>query len=208
MLIGTIVKAPAETIIEINTLIDDYNADFGTNLPHVVLLVDKLDNGSFINGTYSNSDFDWYEQDDNGNVSVDIFDAFDDGTTDNSVKFTSWNVTGFNNPVLAFEQKSGPTVEYYVSKDGNKGWSLWLAMAGMNPFYTDEGVGSSSITGSGFTRGSISNTSLDYDPIKNSVSHLSFYRSAGGDNVIPEPGTVAIWSVLALAGLAIIRRRK
>ena len=197
ILVGTVVAPQAETIAEINQLIDDYNSDFGASLPQVQERLDKIegqDAADFEEGNFELGDFDFYEQDDNGTTDVDIFDA----TVDFSPS-TLGPADGFDsldNPVFAFEQLSGPSFEYYVSKGGVNGWSLWSAMPGINPAYTDAGTGDSSITGSGFTRGNISDNGLDYDPATGGVSHISFYTA------IPEPSTwcLAVLSLVALAG--------
>jgi hypothetical protein len=71
-------------------------------------------------------------------------------------------------------------------------------MSGINPAYTDSANG-------GFTRGSISDTSLDYDPITRAVSHISFYGTAS--DIVPEPGSVLLMA-MAAAGLCGCRRRR
>jgi hypothetical protein len=191
-LIGTIVTSGVETIPQMNQLIADYNADFGALLPPVVALVDKLegqDAADFTEGNLALSDFQFYQQDNGGSTSLNLFDA--------TVKFTTstlGSTAGFDtldNRVYAFDQLSGASFAYYVSKDGALGWSLWVPTASINPVYTDAGTGSSSITGSGFTRGSTTNNSLDYDPITNGVSHISFY-DINDPLVVPEPASLLL----------------
>ena len=197
ILIGTFVTPHVETISQINQLIGDYNLDFNTSLPSVQELLDKLegqDSADFEEGILELSDFDFYQQDNNGTTDVDIFDA--------NVSFSASTLgaaDGFDtldNPVFAFKQLSGPLFDYYVSKDGVAGWSLWLAMPGINPLYTDAGTGASSLTGSNFTRGNINNDSLDYDPITGGVSHISYYVA------IPEPASLGLllMGLVSLAG--------
>ena len=192
ILVGTFVNSGVESITKIQQLINDYNTDFGASLPDVGSLVDKIegDTGAadFEGVNLVLSDFSFYDQDNSGGTGLDIFNAA-------QVKFSlsglGWN---FNLPdlnVRAFEQLDGPTFDYYVSEDGVNGWSLWTAMDGLNPVYTDAGTGDSSITGSGFTRGVITDVNLDYDPIKNGISHISFYSSS--TEVIPEPTTIVVW---------------
>ena len=201
ILIGTVVAPQVETIAQINQLIDDYNSDFNASLPNVQELLDKIEGESsadFEGGNLELSDFDFYQQDDNGTTEVEIFDE--------NVSFSASTLgpaDGFDtldNPVFAFEQLSGPSFDYYVSKGGKSGWSLWSAMPGINPAYTDAGTGDSSITGSDFTRGNINDDGLDYDPVKGGVSHIAFYTA------IPEPSAwcLAVLSLLARAG----RRRR
>lgn len=197
LLIGTFVESQAESIEKINQLIADYNDDFGTSLPlvHPLGFVDKIegqDSASFIAGFYELSDFIFYEQMDGGTDRiVDIFD-------EENVEFEVSDLgltAGFDtldNPVQGFELSDsfdGFPFQYHVSKDGKLGWSLWLAMDGFNPAYTDLGTGASSIVGSGFTRGDITDSSLAYDPIKNAVSHISFYSIFA---VAPEPSSLML----------------
>ncbi len=196
LLVGTIATSGVETIPEINQLIDDYNADFGASLPSVISLLDKIEgqnSADFTEGNLALSDFDFYHQDDGGATSLDIFDA-----TVNFTASTLGVADGFDtldNPVFAFEQLSGPSFQYYVSKDGNLGWSLWASMNGINPAYTDSAVG-------GFTRGNINDDSLDYDPISRGVSHISFYVA------IPEPNSLILLGVAAgMCGYPMWRRR-
>lgn len=207
ILVGTFKESTVETITKINQLIDDYNTDFSASLANVLLLVDKVEGQSsaaFNQGNLELDDFDFFTQDDNGSKTVSIFDA--------TVKFNASLLSssvGFDNldaPVQGFEQLSGPSFEYYVSKDGNDGWSLWASMSGFNPVYTDAGTGDSSITGSGFTRGDISNTSLAYDPIRGGVSHISFYTTA--EEIIPEPASWVVFTGLFLGFGAGAWRRK
>ena len=199
LLVGTLVTSQVETIPEINQLIADYNADFGAALPSVVALLDKIEgqtSADFTEGNLALSDFQFYHRDDGAATSVNIFDA--------TVNFTASGLgvaAGFDtldNAVFAFEQLSGPSFEYYVSKDGSLGWSLWAFMNGINPAYTDRANG-------GFTRGSISNNSLDYDPISRAVSHISFYTA---DAVVPEPGSVLLFggAAVGLYGFRLRRR--
>ena len=189
-------------ISQLNELIDDYNSDFNTSLPQVQELLDKLEGqnaADFQEGNLELSDFNFYEQDDNGTTDVDVFDEMVDFSSS-----TLGAADGFDtldNPVFAFEQLSGPSFDYYVSKDGVAGWSLWSAMPGINPLYTDAGTGDSSITGSGFTRGNINDNSLDYDPIIGGVSHITFYVA------IPEPASIGL-VLIGLASLACGRRRR
>jgi hypothetical protein len=201
ILVGTFVKSQAETITEINQLIDDYNSDFNTSLPNVLERLDKIegqDAADFEEGNLELGDFDFYEQDDAGATDVDIFDE--------NVSFSASTLgplDGFDtldNRVFAFDQHSGPSFEYYVSKGGKTGWSLWSVMPGINPAYTDAGTGDSSIIGSDFTRGAISNNGLEHDPATSGVSHISFYAS------IPEPSNWCL-ALLSLAALAGRRRR-
>lgn len=200
ILVGTFVTPQVEMISQLNDLIDDYNSDFGASLPSLLELLDKLEgqnSADFQEGNLELSDFDFYEQDDSGATDVDIFDE----TVSFSLS-TLGLADGFDtldNPVFAFEQLSGPSFAYYVSKDGVSGWSLWSAMPGINPSYTDAGTGASSITGSNFTRGNITDNSLDYDPITGGVSHITFYSA------IPEPSTVLLLA-MGLGCLAITRR--
>ncbi len=197
ILVGTIVTSGVETIPEINQLIADFNADFGASLPSVISLLDKIEgqnSADFTEGNLALSDFDFYHQDDGGATSVDIFDATVDFTA--STLGVADGFDTLDNPVFAFEQLSGPSFQYYVSKDGNLGWSLWAPMSGINPAYTDSAVG-------GFTRGNINDDSLDYDPITRGVSHISFYVA------IPEPGSLILVGVMAigLGGCRLWRRR-
>lgn len=208
ILIGTTSATATENITQINILIDNYNSDFGTSLPHVAIFVDKIEDGTggrgeFINGQYSVSDFTFYAQDDGGAVDVNIFDQTPEtfSLSDLGQVLGDNGFDSIDTNVQAFEQLSGPSVEYYVAKSG-RSWSVWLAMDGINPFYADS-------SRNGYTRGPISDQQLAYDPVKNGVSHLSFYRSAGGGTgTIPEPASVAIWSVLASTCLITAARRR
>jgi len=187
LLVGTVVTSGVETIPEINQLIASYNADFGASLPIVTAPLDKIEgqNSAFFDdGVFQLSDFEFYHQDDGGSTSLDIFDA-----TVNFAASSLGAAAGFDtldNPVFAFEQLSGPSFQYYVSKDGNLGWSLWAVMSGINPAYTDSGVG-------GFTRGNINDDSLAYDPINHGVSHISFYTAT------PEPSSLVLFGIMAAA---------
>ena len=205
ILVGTVVTAQTENIAAINNLITTYNTTFSASLSPVVNFQDKIEDDSsaaaagFENGFYQVSDFTFYKQDDGGPTQVAIFD-------NPSVNFSTsmlGNGEGFDsldNPVQGFQQRSGPSVEYYVSKDGQLGWSLWYATPGFNPYYTDSAL-------DGFTYGSTTDDALAYDPIKSGVSHLSFYSAGGGGNV-PEPGTFAIWSLVGLTAAMFHRRRR
>lgn len=200
ILVGTVVTPQTETVTEMNQLIADYNADFGASLPSATLLVDKLegaDAADFEQGNLALSDFDFYHQADAGGTSFNIFDEAVDFTP--STLGAADGFDSLDNPVFAFEQLSGPSFQYYVSKDGNLGWSLWFATDGLNPVYTDAGTGSSSLTGSGFTRGAITDGGLAYDPIKSAVSHISFY------NAVPEPTSLTL---VLLGGLMLMQRRR
>lgn len=197
-LVGTVVTTGVETIAEMNTLINDYNTDFSASLPQVESLLDKIEdfvdpNGNdiavFTEGNLVPGDFNFFQEDPNGGTSLDVFDTL--------VKYSPSNLgpDGFSTldeNVQAFEQLSGPSSTYYVSKNGAGGWSLWLAMDGVNPVYTDEVAG-------GSTRGEISNNSLAYDPIVGGVSHISFY-------IVPEPSTLLL-GALASVGMLVRRRR-
>lgn len=205
ILIGTLVTPQTENIGSINNMITSYNTNFSASLPLVVNFQDKLEDdgssaaASFQNGFYQVADFTFYEQDDAGSTQIAIFDNLSVGFSTSMLG----NGEGFDtidNPVQGFQQRSGESVEYYVSKDGNLGWSLWYATSGFNPFYTDSAVG-------GFTYGSTTNDSLAYDPIKSGVSHLSFY-SSGGSGDVPEPGTITIWSLVGIGAFALHRRRR
>jgi hypothetical protein len=207
ILVGTFVESQAETIVKVNQLIDDYNADFGASLPQVVALLDKLEgvnSAGFTEGNLQLSDFNFYAQNDDGTKTESIFDA--------SVNFDAtpidFTVDGFNdldNPVMGFEQLAGASFDYYVSKDGNLGWSLWTFMDDFNPVYTDAGTGNSSISGSDFTKGSIADNSLAYDPIGNGISHISFYTTAASD--VPEPASLGLFG-LAITLVALRRGRR
>lgn len=199
LLVGTVVSSSAETIPEINQLIADYNTDFGASLPLVNTLLDKIEgdtSADFENGNLALSDFNFYQQDDDGATSVNIFDAtvdFDSSTLGPADGFGT-----LDNPVFAFEQLSGPSFTYYVSKGGNLGWSLWAYMSGMNPAYTDRGNG-------GFTRGNINDNSLDYDPANRGVSHISFYTA------VPEPSSgllLVLGAVFAGSGVRLRHQRR
>ncbi len=195
-LVGTVVTSSVESIPEMDALITAYNLDLGASLPAVGSQVDKLEddqtNGgaNFIGGNLLLGDFDFGQQ--TGGVELNVFDAslgFSPVTFGVGESFSE-----VDNPVFGFEQVSGVPFTYYVSKDGNLGWSLWLAMDGINPVYTDSMVG-------GFTRGEISDNSLSYDPVGNGVSHISFYSA------IPEPSSL----LLAFAGglsLTLTARRR
>jgi len=202
LLVGTIVTSGVETIAEMNDLIDDYNADFGASLPHVGALLDKLegqDSADFIEGNLALGDFDFYHSDDSGATNVNVFDSvvtFTPSTLGPAAGFDT-----LDNRVFAFEQLSGPSFDYYVSKDGNLGWSLWIPSSGINPVYTDAGTGASSIVGSGFTRGDTANNALDFDPITNGVSHISFYNAS-----LPEPNSALLLAVATLL-MSVVRRR-
>lgn len=205
ILVGTVVTSRTENIGDINNLITSYNATFSASLPLVVNFQDKIEDdgssagASFINGFYQVSDFTFYQEDAAGPTQVAIFD---NPSVDFSVS-TLGSGGGFDsidNPVQGFEQQSGPNVEYYVSKDGRLGWSLWYATSGFNPYYTDSAAG-------GFTYGSTTDDTLAYDPITSGVSHLSFY-SSGGSGVVPEPGTFMIWSLAGLSAAMFHRRRR
>jgi hypothetical protein len=194
LLVGTIVTAGTETIAEMNQLIADYNTDFGAALPGVSQLVDKIEGqnaADFVEGNLQLGDFNFYEENSGGGTSLNIFDA--------TVNFAASGLgvaAGFDTldqNVFAFEQLSGPQFYYYVSKGGNLGWSLWAAGGGLNPVYTDAGTGASSIVGTDFTRGAITDNLLAYDPVRQGVSHISFYSA------IPEPGSAAL--VIAAAGV-------
>lgn len=205
ILVGTVVTSRTENIADINNLITSYNTTFGASLALVVNFQDKIEDdgssagASFTNGFYQVSDFTFYKQDDAGPTQVAIFD---NPAVDFSVSTlgTGGGFDSIDNPVQGFQQHSGANVEYYVSKDGNLGWSLWYATSGFNPYYTDSATG-------GFTYGSTADDALAYDPIKNAVSHLSFYSAGGGGNV-PEPGTFAIWSLVGLTAAMFHRRRR
>ena len=193
ILVGTFVTPQVETISQLNDLIDDYNSDFNTSLPNVQEFLDKIEgqnSADFEEGNLELSDFVFYEQDDSGTTDVDIFDE----TVSFSLSMLG-PADGFDtldNPVFAFEQLSGPSFGYYVSKDGVSGWSLWSAMPGINPSYTDDNE-------NGFTRGNINDDNLDYDPITGGVSHISFYTA------IPEPSAVLLLA-MGLGCLVITRR--
>jgi hypothetical protein len=203
LLVGTFVGAPAESLAQMNQLIADYNSDFGAALPAALARIDKIEGESpadFEDGVYSLTDFDFYHRSTGGSVDINVFDTL--------VEFTPSTLgvaDGFDldNPVFAFEQLSGPAFTYYVSKGGNQGWSLWAVMPGINPAYTDLGTGASSIVGSNFTRGVITNNALDFDPSTQGVSHISFYSSVPGSD-IPEPSTM----VLMLFGCLMVFRRR
>ncbi|PHR89732.1 MAG: hypothetical protein COA78_35630 [Blastopirellula sp.] len=246
ILVGTVVKSQTETIAEMNALIHNYNTVFSADLPDIGVFLDKIEDtkdqndistgSQFINNQFLFTDFNFYVESGNtGTKSVDIFNTevhFNASTLALGIGFdtVAKNVQGF-------EQNSGPTFEYYVSKDGKKGWSLWTYMDGFNPFYTDLGIidnnnnpskslylsslttvdggldllpADDSVTG--FTRGPITDGSLAYDPIVNSVSHLSFYTAElpdDPDTVIPEPATMAIWGMLTGFGALFgYRKRK
>jgi hypothetical protein len=209
ILVGTVAGPGVETIAEINALIADYNNDFGTSLPPVLGLLDKIEDNQdtdiaeFTEGNLEVGDFNFYHQSGGGATMLDIFDT--------EVNFTPsglGDTTGFDdldNPVFAFEKLGGPAFFYYVSKAGNVGWSLWAYMEGLNPSYTDVGVGDSSIVGLGFTRGAITIDELIYQPagMGGAVSHITFYTA------VPEPGSLAMFSIGALILLAIglLKRR-
>jgi hypothetical protein len=199
ILVGTVVDASVEEIGTpttpgtINYLIDQYNSYSPASLPYVLSKVNKLDetaDGSpiFENGSFDFDDFKLYKTAtaSTGTRQLSIFNNSDQW-------FEDWDFTAGN--VLAFEQITGPSFDYYVSKDGNLGWSLWTHMPGaLNPVYTDSGV-------EDFTRGAISDNGLDYDPIGNEVSHLSFYTS------VPAPSAIAALLGMGALGLITIVRR-
>jgi hypothetical protein len=198
-LVGTVVTQQAETILEMNALIDTYNTDFGASLPQVTSLLDKLEDVSgdpndgivFQNGVLDPNDFIFFAEDDLGTTGLDVFDELDKRYSQSTLGVDTFSSLDEN--VQAFEQLSGPSSTYYVSKGGADGWTLWLSMSGVNPVYTDQAKPS-------FTRGEISNQSLEYDPAKGGVSHLSFYATA-----IPEPGTLLLG---AFASLGMLLRRR
>lgn len=194
ILIGTVVTAQPETIPEINQLIEDYNTDFGASLPLVVSQLDKLegeDSADFVGDALELSDFDFYQQDDDGLTELNIFDEMPETFTESTLGAAAG--FGLDLPVFAFEQLSGPSFDYYVSKDGPGGWSLWAYMPGLNPVYTDSADG-------GFTRGVITDNTLAYDPHGQGVSHIGFYST------IPEPGSSVLFGIALVFSLAGRRR--
>jgi hypothetical protein len=200
ILVGSESTPGVETIPEMNALIDAYNTDFGASLPQVVSLLDKIEdikdpNGvvigaDFIEGNLVLGDFNFFQEDLGGGISLDIFDSIGHKFSPSNLGPDGFDTLDEN--VHAFEQLSGPSSTYYVSKDGKKGWSLWVSMDGVNPVYTDQFAG-------GFTRGDISDNSLAFDPAKGGVSHISFYTA------VPEPGTLLLG---ALASLGMLLRRR
>jgi hypothetical protein len=199
-LVGTVVTTSVETIPEMNALIVAYNNDIPASLPLVTSLLDKLEDAAdpndgaiFEMGILDPNDFNFYVEDNSGTTVIDVFDALDKGYSPSTLGEDSFSTVDEN--VQAFEQLSGDSSTYYVSKNGNAGWSLWISMAGVNPVYTDK-------AGGGFTRGEISDDSLAFDPApQGGVSHISFYNPVE----IPEPGTLLLG---ALASLGMLLRRK
>ena len=185
-----------------NSLIDAYNSDFGANLSNVVSMVDKLEDDQenpgafFINGQFDSSSFSFFQETDSTpGTTQSIFDA--------NVGFATADLVGdgfdlLDNPVYGFVQDGGPCFDYYVSKSGS-GWSLWLAMAGFNPSYTDFGDVSTE-----FTRGLTSDNSLSYKPIQNGVSHISFYAAESSIEPDPDPAPVPAPATLALLGVGLL----
>lgn len=209
ILVGTFVESEVETIAKINILIDEYNDEFTALLPNVQQLVDKIEGmetADFTEGILSLSDFDFFQRDETSpTVNHMIFDT--------SVGFvaSSLGSSGFDpidNAVLGFEQLSGFAFDYYVSKNGMDGWSLWTKMDGFNPVYTDVGTsGSNSHDGTGFTRGDVGVNTLAFDPINGGVSHISMYTSSA-DVIVPEPSSIVLFATTAACLVGFGWRRK
>ena len=243
ILVGTVKTSNTETITEINQLITEYNARFGATLEQVVIQIDKLEDtkdgsgniigADFVTGNLSLDQFDFYQESGANIVRTEsVFDA--DVTYANSALGGTTAANSFNNidaNVFGFVQQTDVEhvlVDYYVSKDGPLGWSLWAVADGFefNPVYTDSGdnggnvsipdayTPSSTDRDGTWTQGDstlLTTTGL-YDPIKNAVSHLSFYGT--DDNIVvlppipvPEPSALAIWG-LGLFTLGAVRRRR
>ena len=196
-LVGTVQESANPDIGDLNPLISTYNTDFATSLPQIQVEIDKIEDqlgvATFQQANLSVDDFDFFAQDDLGSKSVFIFDA--------TVKFGelvgAFSFDDLDNPVQGYEWTSGSpqSYDYYVSKDGELGWSLWYAGNGFNPAYTDSAA-------DGFTRGNTSDDSLSYDPITRGISHIAFFSS------IPEPSTLALLCVGVFGFLTYTRRRR
>jgi hypothetical protein len=210
ILVGTAVIPSVEKIDVMNDLINDYNIAFSASLPNVAGttadpkgFLGRIENiggsgiADFVNGLLTYSDFNFYQQDNGGGTELNIFDEcpekFMEGFGDEDKNVRAFDLNGTDTP----------SFQYYVSKDGFAGWSLWTYQDdGLNPVYTDSGV-------SGFTRGDISNTGLAYDPIKHGISHIGFYTTYDV-STIPEPSSLLVFVGLGLScgAVGLWRKRK
>jgi hypothetical protein len=196
-----------DTLTGVNTLITNYNIAFGASLNQVVVLVDKIEDAPsnlgtiWTNGNLNSGDFEFFQQTNGAGVDgKNIFNRngandvhFDNSALAGGANFLN-SFSGVDNGVLGFKYNGPQQFQYYVSKNAT-GYSLWTFMpgGGLHPVYQDD-------TSDGATRGDISNVNLMYDPVKNAVSHISFYSA------VPEPTSLVLVG-FAVVGMCSVRRR-
>lgn len=195
ILIGT--ADGVESVAALNTLIASYNTAFTANLSLITQQLDKIEdvNGgaNFIKGNLQLGNFKFYQQ--NGAVAIgksqQVFDTkvdFKDSTL-GLASFDALDVA-----VMGFERLSGPSFEYYTVKSGTK-YSLWMYVSGLNPAYTDNP------TGGAKWGDSLTDNERKFLPFGAGVSHISFWNLTETPPAVPEPASLAIWSVIGLVAV-------
>ena len=212
ILIGT--STGNDSVATVNQLIMDYNNN--PNNPDLALVqtnffFDRFDDSTAPlnsqSGFLDPDDFTFYQEDDDGSLDIpdgdieaDVFSAVDKLYELSDLNNQNANPSGFgiDENVQGFVYNgTNPNLQYYTVKSGSF-FSLWLAMDGFNPVYTDN-----TSDADGATIGFTSNTGLAYDPLQQGggVSHISFYSN-------PEPSSFLLFGLGMLSAGAAYRRQR
>lgn len=168
--------------------------------------------GQVSGSPFAISDFDWFSLVDPGGGTPEVWTA-PDGATATFYQISSSEILGL--PIVAFRynQSDGDDAEiaYYTAKSDatNGGFSVWSYTAGeLNVAYVDNNGDIDSLNGSVVFDPRVNTKSPQMPPFD--ISHINLWSAVTipVTETTPEPGSMTLFGMGALAALGAFRRRQ